>query len=237
MSRFADRERASFRKFQAEVARWLETPKPEPGATMTLANLRIERARAWFAEVREPRTRDELVERCLAVIFDCGQLARDEANQHNRRAGLKAGLPKQRRLKDVPREAKVAFARQCDGSNAYFELYSAMVGNVAGLIGDGAEAERLCEERFVKGFRKRYRNRIRSKCGNMLGATIEENAIAGLTAIATEEGDGGSAWYPSRTKRAQRKKAKLGGVKVTLRYAKPDEEIRQKQVRRQISRR
>lgn len=56
----------------------------------------------------------------------------------------------------------------------------------------------------------------------MLGATDEENAIAGLTSIVTEEGDGGSAWYPSRTKRAQRKKAKLGGVKVTLRYAKPD---------------
>jgi hypothetical protein len=151
--------------------------------------------------------------------------------------GACAGLPKQRRLKDVPGEAKVAFARQRDGSNAYFDLYSAMVGNIAGLIGDLAEAERLCAERFAKGFSKRYRKRIRSKCGNMLGATNEENAIAGLAAIVTEEGDGGSAWYQSRMKRAQRKKAKLGGVKVTLRYAKPDEETRQKQVRRQLRRR
>jgi hypothetical protein len=174
-----------------------------------------QREEMWWNEEREPPTREEQKRRLLALVFDCGQLARRDAMAAN----AKSDRPKQRRLADVPRTARVAFARWKDASqpgHPTFDLYRVMVDGIEQLTGSRDEAERLCEEAFAKGWRKRYR----SATGKVQDATVEERAIHRLVRVGTAEGDGRSMEYSSRVKRAARAKAMLG-VKVKLRYEKP----------------
>jgi hypothetical protein len=185
----------------------------KPGTVLTpeMQNFLHQQARKYMDAEREPPTKEELIARCLAIVFDCGQRARQNS-------------PKGTRLKNVPRETQIVFARWRDRSAAghpMFDLYAGAVDEVERLTGCRTEAERLCEAEFAKGFRKRYR------CvkGKFTDATPEEEAIARLASIGTAEGDGKSMFRPSRTSRARRAKKKLG-VSVTLRYAKPAQKPR-----------
>jgi hypothetical protein len=112
-----------------------------------------------------------------------------------------------------------------------FDLYAVAVGNIERLTGCGKEAERLCEERFAAGFRKRYR----CQSGKVQDLTAKERAVGQLAAITTVEGDGCSMKYASRTKRAYRIKKKLG-INVKLKYGRPEAETSQTQIRRQLRR-
>ena len=178
----------------------------------------VERDGTWVVDYKagkEPPmpTRDDLIARHRATLFDCGQIAREKAKAANAKAAnAKGKRPKQVRLDDVPR---ACWSEVIPGVMS-LDLYRHAVESLVGLNVGRAEAERMAEEEFARGWKERYRR----KTGKPQDLTPEEKAMQCLATIESAKA-GEGVMHESRKRKALRVKQRLD-VKVKLRYEMPE---------------
>lgn len=176
---------------------------------IALAWLYYKAGRASTAGADGIPTHDEWIARFLVLAIRIGQVARQE-ELAKKQKGAEAS-----RLKSLPRSRMQAVAVRKDGSLVFLDQYRVAVDNVAGLVGDSVEAERLVEAAFAKGWNSRH------LCA--LSWTIDDDpvrrAAGGMMAVLNGDDADDAVSYEGRRKRVTRYRKTLteAGVPVPKR--------------------
>jgi hypothetical protein len=153
--------------------------------------------------------RDEVIAQRLVLARRLGQVARQE-ELAKKQKGAKTS-----RLKSLPRSRMQAVAVLKDGSPHLLDLYRVAVDNVAELVGDRVEAERLVEEEFAKGWKTRHLYAT--------GWTIDDDPVrradSGIRGVLNGDDADDAVSYEGRRKRVTRWRKTLteAGVPVPKR--------------------